>query len=178
MDNDRCLSTCPTSNLLVNRGWQFALSAVEKNTRLLIASWNARTFTDDKESTRPERRTPLIINYFATELILQHRAKPGLLIKASPPKRGYTFWKGKPGNDYRMHRFVLTSKQNWLMKLRSPLTPSRHNAIVCAYAPTITSGKEVKRTQTNSFFLVISVPVLAAITRIGRAYKGEIVLRK
>ena len=71
---------------------------------------------------------------------------------------GYTFWRGKPEAEDRLHGVGLAVRTSLmksipslrvginerLMKLRLSLTKSRHLTIISAYAPTLTNSDETK----------------------------------
>ncbi|KAI8519286.1 hypothetical protein Bbelb_025430 [Branchiostoma belcheri] len=117
---------------------------------------------DRQDSDRPERRTALIArelgkyNIDIAALSETRLAEEG---SVTEPRGGYTFfWKGKAQNEDRIHGVGLAIKTKFLnklpdlpvpknerlMKLRFPLSSTRHVTVISVYAPTLVSSEEVK----------------------------------
>ena len=130
--------------------------------KFLAGAWNVRTLVDRDNSARPERRTALIAKELAryridiAALSETRLADEGILKEDGG---GYTFfWRGKPEAEERLHGVGFAVRTNLmkstpslpvginerLMKLRLPLTKSRHLNIISAYAPTLTKSDETK----------------------------------
>ena len=130
--------------------------------KLLVGAWNVRTLLDRDNTARPERRTALIAKQLAryridiVALSETRLAHEGILKEDGG---GYTFcWCGKPATEDRLHRVGFAIRTSLmksipslpvginerLMKLRLPLTKSRHLTIISAYAPTLTNSDKTK----------------------------------
>ena len=130
--------------------------------KLLVGAWNVRTLLDRDNTARPERRTALIAKELAryridiAALSETRFAHEGILKEDGG---GYTFfWRDKPEAEDRLHGVGFAIRTSLmksipslpvginerLMKLRLPLTKSRHLAIISAYTPTLTNSDETK----------------------------------
>ena len=141
--------------------------------KLQVGAWNVRNLLDRDNTARPERRTALIAKELAryridiAALSETRLADEGILNEDGD---GHTFfWRGKPEAEDRLHGvgFAIRTSLHGvgfairtsllksiprlpvginerLMKLRLPLTKSRHLTIISAYAPTLTNSDETK----------------------------------
>ncbi|XP_062841273.1 uncharacterized protein LOC134300780 [Trichomycterus rosablanca] len=151
----------------VHRGWQCYPSCgrnIKKSKRLIFGAWNIRTLMDRKTLTRPERRTALIakeLSRYSIDIAALSETRLADEGSVAEPKGGYTFfWKGKAQEEERIHGIGLAIKSSLLkqlpdlpsaiserlMRLRFPLSASRHVTVISAYAPTLTSSAEAKET--------------------------------
>jgi exonuclease III len=133
-----------------------------KQKRLILGAWNVRTLQDRENIPRPERRTALISKELAryridiAALSETRLADEGMLKEI---KGGYTFfWRGRPESEDRLHGVGLAIRSSLmkdiptlpvginerLMKIRFPLSKTRHMTIISAYAPTLTSPDDAK----------------------------------
>ena len=136
----------------------------EREKRLIIGAWNVHTLLDREDTPRPHRRTALVAKELSRYMIdiaalsETHFAEEGVICE---PEGGYTFfWKGKPeqedrphGVSFAIHNALLrqipglpTGINEQQMKLRFPISRSRHITIISAYAPTLSSCDEDKET--------------------------------
>ena len=134
----------------------------QRKKQLTLGAWNVRTLLDRQETTRPHRRTALIareLERYGIDIAALSETRFPDEGSICEPKGGYTFfWKGKEQHEDRIHgvgfaiRSSLMSQlselpvgiNERLMKLRFPLSGSRHMTIISVYAPTLTSPDDVK----------------------------------
>ena len=135
----------------------------KKQKKLLVGAWNVRTLLDRDNTARPERRTALIekeLAHYRIDIAALSETRLADEIVLKEDGCGYTFfWRGKTEAEDRLHGvgFGIRSSliksipslpvgiNERLMKLRLPLTKSRHLTIISAYAPTLTNSEETKR---------------------------------
>ena len=142
----------------------------KKQKKLLVGAWNVCTLLDRDNTARPERRTALIAKELAryridiAALSETRLANEGILKECGC---GYTFfWCGKPEAEDRLHGVGFAIRTSLmksipslpvginerLMKLRLPLTKSRHLSLVPTPPPLPTPTKQRKsftKTLTN-----------------------------
>ena len=129
---------------------------------MTFGAWNVRTLLDRDASSRPERRTALIVRelgIYQIDIAALSETRLAEESSIAEPKGGYTFfWRGKAKDGDRIHGVGLAIKislcrplpdlptpvSELLMKLRFPLNPSRHVTVISAYAPTLASSDEAK----------------------------------
>ena len=127
-----------------------------------MAAWNVRTLLDRSNTDRPERRTALVakeLQKYRIDIAALSETRFADEGSLKEEGGGYTFfWKGKPQNEDRIHGVGFAIKTSLLriiptlptginerlIKLRIPLSKSRHLTIISAYAPTLTSPDDVK----------------------------------
>ena len=128
--------------------------------KLLVGAWNVHTLLERDNAARPEGRTALIAKELARYRIDIAALSETRLADEGTLKEdggGYTFfWHGKPEAEERLHGVGFAVRTNlmksipslpvgineWLMKLRLPLTKSRHLTIISAYTLTLTNFDE------------------------------------
>ena len=121
---------------------------------MIFDIWNVRTLLDRDASSRPERRTALIVRElgkYQTDIAALSETRLAEEGSTAEPKGGYTmsfFWRGKAKDEDRIHGVGLAIKTSLcrqlpdlptpvserLMKLRFLLNPSRHVTVMCPHS--------------------------------------------
>ena len=120
--------------------------------KLLVRAWNVRTLLDRDNIARPERKTALIAKELAryridTAALSETRLADEGILKEDGG--GYTFWRGKPEAEDRLHGVGFAIRTSLmesipslpvginerLTKFRLPLTKSRHLTIISQIPP-------------------------------------------
>ena len=136
--------------------------------KLLVGAWNVRTLLDRDNTARPERRTALIAKELAryridiAALSETRLADEGILKEDGG---GYTFfWRGKPEAEDRLHGVGFAIRTSLmksvpslpvginerLMKLRLPLTKSRHLTIVVPTPPPLPTPTKQRKSSMKT----------------------------
>ena len=134
----------------------------KKHKKLILGAWNVRTLLDRANTSRPERRTALVAKELQRYRIdIAALSETRLADEGSLKEEGggYTFfWKGKPQDEDRIHGVGFAIRSSLLksipalpvginerfMKLRIPLSKSRHLSTISVYAPTLNSPDVIK----------------------------------
>ena len=169
-----------------------------KHKRIILGAWNVRTLLNRAITSRPERGTALIareLQCYRVDIAPLSETRIADEGSLREERGHYTFWKGKPQAEDRIHGIgfvirtsllrsipvLLVGINECFMKRRIPLSRIRYLTIISAYVPTLTSPDDAKEQFYEQFDQVIwSTPPSDKLVmlgdfnaRVGRDYSSS-----